>query len=294
MGWQASQLPETGEVALTDDELDTVTGAVDVHGATVRYRRVPNPGAPPLVLIHGARAHWGWWQATLPLLSDGSEIILPDLTGHGDSDHRDEGSYGMATWADEVAAVLELLDTPAWVVGHSMGGQVATYIAALYPQLVRGVVAVDTLFRFPEQHAWEQRPAGARRRVYPDREIAISRFRLTPAETKADPEVFQRVAEQSICEVDGGWTWKFDPAVRNDARFRLAESGVLTPGLPPLGCLYGEHSSFDKDENVAHLSERLDRPVPARVVPDAFHHVPLDAPQSCVELIRALFAELDG
>jgi pimeloyl-ACP methyl ester carboxylesterase len=109
--------------------------AVDSHGTA--------DDRPPLVLLHGLsydRRQWGPTLRELALVDPGRRVVSFDLPGHGGSPRRD--SYQ----TDEVAAVVHQavteagLDSPV-LVGHSLGGVVATIYAATYP--ARGVVNVD-------------------------------------------------------------------------------------------------------------------------------------------------------
>jgi pimeloyl-ACP methyl ester carboxylesterase len=98
---------------------------------------------PPLVLLHGLsydRRQWEPALRELEIIDPGRRVLALDLPGHGNSARRD--SYGTG----EVAAVIHRavtdagLDAPV-VVGHSLGGVLATIYAATYP--ARGVVNVD-------------------------------------------------------------------------------------------------------------------------------------------------------
>ncbi|MFF5500021.1 alpha/beta fold hydrolase [Streptomyces aquilus] len=107
--------------------------AGDLHGT-------PDDERPPLLLLHGLtfdRRHWGPFLAELPA---GRRVLAVDLPGHGASPER--GSYT----PDDVAAAVHRavtaarLDRPV-VVGHSIGGLLATVYGAGHP--VRGVVNID-------------------------------------------------------------------------------------------------------------------------------------------------------
>ncbi|MBW3657837.1 MAG: alpha/beta hydrolase [Actinobacteria bacterium] len=101
---------------------------------------------PPVVFIHG----WGLtsraYARTLPLLARGARVIAPALPGFGRSDPL-PGEY---TW-EKLARWVDLLlehagvDEPAFLVGHSFGGGVATATAAHVPERVRSLVLVNSI-----------------------------------------------------------------------------------------------------------------------------------------------------
>jgi pimeloyl-ACP methyl ester carboxylesterase len=89
---------------------------------------------PPLLLVHGfGGAAWNFSELA-PLLP-GRRLIIPDLPGHGASSPLPAPT--IAGFADVLA---ELLDGPADVLGHSMGGVVALRLAERHPSLVRSLV----------------------------------------------------------------------------------------------------------------------------------------------------------
>jgi pimeloyl-ACP methyl ester carboxylesterase len=88
----------------------------------------------PLLLIHGLTESRRMWDPLLPALASNHAVLAVDLPGHGESGPGD--SYAPDAMADEVAAVVRAvgLDAPT-VVGHSLGGVVATVYAATHPAL---------------------------------------------------------------------------------------------------------------------------------------------------------------
>jgi pimeloyl-ACP methyl ester carboxylesterase len=118
------------------DATDLLRGlAEDVREARGARLRVFHGGdGRPLLLLHGfGGAAWNF-TAMVPLL-EGRRLLVPDLPGHGGSSPLPAPS--LAAFAD---AVADLLDEPAAVFGHSMGGVVALRLAERHPQLVRSVV----------------------------------------------------------------------------------------------------------------------------------------------------------
>jgi pimeloyl-ACP methyl ester carboxylesterase len=101
------------------------------------------PGAP-VVLIHGYAASLHWWDSIVPLLSEDHRVITIDLLGHGGSE-KPAGGYEMENQASIVAEALNRLRVQgAVVVGHSMGGSVATALATQSSELADRVVIVDS------------------------------------------------------------------------------------------------------------------------------------------------------
>jgi lipase len=118
---------------------------VPVSGGTLRVASWAGTGAPVLA-IHGITSSSRTW----PFLADALDnpVFAPDLRGRGRS-HL-PGPVGMAQHAEDCAAVVEATGgVPLVVVGHSMGGFVATVLAARRPDLVRGLVLVDGGLPFP-------------------------------------------------------------------------------------------------------------------------------------------------
>src|SRR5215218_8318144 len=95
-------------------------GQVDVGGGSVHYLAWGDPGRRGLVFVHGGGAHAHWWTHVAATFSRRYRVLAVDLSGHGDSDHRD--TYSLEQWTDEVVAVAEqggVAGLPV-IVGHSM------------------------------------------------------------------------------------------------------------------------------------------------------------------------------
>jgi pimeloyl-ACP methyl ester carboxylesterase len=90
------------------------------------------PGGTPLLLLHGwAISAYLWRHNISALAAAGYRVHAPDLPGHGLSDAPlAKGSYTLETLADDVAALLDVLELErAAVVAQSMGGRIALEVA---------------------------------------------------------------------------------------------------------------------------------------------------------------------
>ena len=105
------------------------------------------PGGRPLLLVHGftgAKEDFAWQMSALA--DSGYHVVAPDLRGHGASDcPAEEASYTLASVADDLAALITALgwERPI-VLGHSMGGMVVQLLALRRPDLVGGLILMDT------------------------------------------------------------------------------------------------------------------------------------------------------
>jgi pimeloyl-ACP methyl ester carboxylesterase len=111
-------------------------------GVSIAYR--DEGKGDPLLLIHGITEDHRAWDVFVPELAQTSRVIRLDLPGHGASSPLP--SYSAQTMIEPVAALVQSLALERLrVVGHSLGGLVATLLGALVP--VRSIVNVDQPLR---------------------------------------------------------------------------------------------------------------------------------------------------
>jgi pimeloyl-ACP methyl ester carboxylesterase len=107
-------------------------------------RRVVDPVAPPILLLHGLGVAGAVWQAFARRLLPHFAAVAPDLRGHGSSDAPPSGYEPLEYATDLVEMIGALIETPPLpVVGHSLGALVALELAHGWPHLVSHVVLLD-------------------------------------------------------------------------------------------------------------------------------------------------------
>jgi pimeloyl-ACP methyl ester carboxylesterase len=117
---------------------------IDLPDGDLQVREDGPAGGRDVVLLHGFACSIGWWDRMVPALARDHHVIRVDLLGHGGSEKPKQG-YGMESQARLVAAALDRLGVRrAAVVGHSMGGSVATALVEERPALVDSLVIVDS------------------------------------------------------------------------------------------------------------------------------------------------------
>jgi pimeloyl-ACP methyl ester carboxylesterase len=120
---------------------------LELDGPDLNVREYGPLADRAVVLLHGYSGSIEWWEKVAPALADsGLRVVAIDLVGHGGSEApRDVAQYGAAGQATAVRRALGALGVRrAVLVGHSMGGHVATAVAESDPDLVERVVVSDT------------------------------------------------------------------------------------------------------------------------------------------------------
>lgn len=138
-------------------------GSIAVDPDTTLHYWRTGGAKPVLLLLHGFQSAALNWLRCAMALEDSYDLILLDFRGHGLSAgpaHR----FSLDQLTADTAALIKALDLGSvFVLGHSMGAEVAGRVAAAYPDQVRAVVMEDPPMRpFSVQQAeplppWMQR-----------------------------------------------------------------------------------------------------------------------------------------
>lgn len=119
------------------------------NGAHV-HEYAADPGAPTVVLLHALAGNVHNWLPVTTSLRGRARLVLVDLPGHGRSASRlpgppDRISEQVVDWLDEVLSAVGVGE--CLLVGHSLGGRVATYYAARGSSAVSRLVLVAPALR---------------------------------------------------------------------------------------------------------------------------------------------------
>jgi pimeloyl-ACP methyl ester carboxylesterase len=246
---------------------------------------------PPIVLVHGAGAHLGWWEAVIgPLHAQGRRVVALELSGHGASGHREV--YSAEIWAHEVLSVIgEVAGGPALLVGHSLGGRVAVCAAAADPALVPRLVLVDAPVRRPgpsHPRVLPSRPLP--RRTHATLDQAVQTFRLRPREPVADAPLLRRIAAAAFAEQGEGWSLRADLSVFGRVPDELL-AAALQSYRGPITLIYGTRSTVVDETGRDFLVEAHAGPTEV-VALEGHHHLTLDQGVELAEAIATRHALL--
>jgi pimeloyl-ACP methyl ester carboxylesterase len=114
------------------------------RGVNLHVRRVVDPPAPPVLLVHGLGVSGSVFQPFARRLLPELAAVAPDLRGHGQSD-APPGGYLPSDYAADLSVLIQdlRLETPLPFIGHSLGALVGLALAEQYPELLRWIVLLD-------------------------------------------------------------------------------------------------------------------------------------------------------
>jgi len=253
-------------------------------------------GAPGLLFMHGNSAHADWWSFIAPLFAEHWRVAAFSFSGMGGSGWRDH--YSVDAYQGEAFAVAEAAglfdaDVAPIFIGHSLGAMVTVAAAADAGGRLRAAVFVDPPFRSPERmREWRDRrdstpPRSLPNKVYPTLAAALARFRFLPPQTSDHPYLVDHIARLSLIEVEGGWSWRFDPELWLKMSWRDT-SHDLTQLKCPTAFVHGERSRLMHPEDFDFMWSAA--PGPLVMIPEAHHHLMVDQPLAFVAGLRGLLA----
>lgn len=104
-----------------------------------------------VVLVHGWGMNHGIWDSVAETLSRHYQVIVIDLPGFGNSADVALAEYSLANVA---LSVLHNIPENAIIIGWSLGGLIAQYIAMYHPEKIKGLVTVASSPRFVADNHW--------------------------------------------------------------------------------------------------------------------------------------------
>ncbi|MFC9629320.1 alpha/beta fold hydrolase [Streptomyces mirabilis] len=135
--------PRVGTVRVAEGERLRSVGLPGIT-LTVRSRPPAREGLPPALYVHGLGGSSQNWSALMPLLDGLVDSEALDLPGFGDSPPPDDGNYSVTGHARAVIRYLDAAERgPVHLFGNSLGGAVATRVAAVRPDLVETLTLIS-------------------------------------------------------------------------------------------------------------------------------------------------------
>ncbi|MBU0603703.1 MAG: alpha/beta hydrolase [Gammaproteobacteria bacterium] len=104
-------------------------------------------GKPVVTLLHGKNFNADYWASTARhLQKQGYGVLMPDQIGFGKSSKPVHYQYSFPALASNTRALMKSLGIErSVVIGHSMGGMLASRFALMFPQTVQQLVLVNPI-----------------------------------------------------------------------------------------------------------------------------------------------------
>jgi non-heme chloroperoxidase len=186
-----------------------MSAAKATDGSKLAYE-VHGTGPREVVLIHGWAMSGSVWDDLLLHLSvEGLKVVVVDLRGAGASDKPATG-YSIGRYAEDVLAVADHAGLKRFaVVGHSMGGQVAQWLAATEPLRIESLCLLNSVpargFTIPPDAATLFTAAGGNADLLL-KVIDMSVRTLTPKQREKLLQVAMSVTPPAVAEAFDAFT----------------------------------------------------------------------------------------
>ncbi len=265
---------------------------VEVDGLRTGFADTGGTERETLLFIHGLAGNASHWIHVAPRFQDRFRVIAVDLPGCGESEPY-PGPYNVRMYARHVQHLMDTLGIPrATIIGHSLGGMVATELALAAPERCARLVLVN--------------PAGYQR--LPQVLKALGHVFLRPAIMNALlPKLYRAVLDQVFAR-HNRYTAQFMTMVR--ASYRDEDIGLVssviyalrddflgrdyTPRLAsirvPLFFLWGAEDKLVPSERIHRVGLELAH-VRAEEIPDCGHMPLIEQPERVIRFIEEALAQ---
>ena len=261
-----------------------------------------DPKNQPVLALHGWQDNAATFDRLIPLFPD-YYWIVPDLPGHGQSQHRGHAAdYSIWHYCVEVMALADALGLEKFIlVGHSMGGSIASLLAGSCPERIEKLVLLDVIGTIttpaansPAQlrESIEKRTRRPLRKagLYPDRTAAEA----ARAKVGVTPEAAALLGERGIEAGEEGYYWRHDQRLTLRSLMSLGEE-QMAAFLAAITCevlLVVSKEAVQREEVIRERAALVKR---IRTVHfDGGHHQHLDGDVAAIAACMRDFLEGSG
>ncbi len=270
-------------------------------GLTIAAKVWGNPNGLPTLALHGWLDNAATFDKIAPLLPD-LYIIAVDLPGHGKSSHY--APENQVHFIDFVINMIKLVNHLQWhqfaLLGHSLGGAIASILAGTIPDRISHLGIIDGLgpMTTPAEHTpmqlrlfcqevLDQEPSTSKPSYHSIEQPIRSRLRVNRMQESSARILVERNLKQAS---DNLWYWRTDPRLLKPSALQLTEeqtiaflSEITAPTTvirPEPGFPFSAKIIQGRINAIKHLDIQK---IPGH------HHVHLDDPEPVAKILRKLF-----
>jgi len=239
-----------------------------------------------------------YFQQSLP----DKRIVAIDWPGHGNSSHKSlDAHYHFIDW---VYDLLQLFELNEWqqvdIVGHSMGGIVASAFSAAFPEKVKSLTLIDAIgfITAKAEESTQQlrdgmlsryksnskKNSNKPKKFHPNIESAIE-ARVAVSDLKYDQA--KLLVERGLLKESQGYSWRSDARLRDVSPYRLTltqAEAFIRDIKCPVQLIYGS-------DGIDMVSTGLKNYAPLLKKFSSYelkggHHVHMEKPEKTTELIK--------
>ncbi|WP_440873931.1 alpha/beta fold hydrolase [Thalassotalea sp. PLHSN55] len=241
----------------------------------------------------------------LPLMPffENKRVIAIDWAGHGFSSHRSgDAHYHFIDW---VYDLLQLFELNQWqrinIVGHSMGGMIASAFSAAFPEKVKSLTLLDSIgfISAKAEQTTDQLRQGMLSRLkgrskqkncHPSQQSAIN------ARVAVSDLAFEQakiIVKRGLVKQADGYIWRADSRLRMTSPYRItyAQAKQFVKDIKvPVQLIYGEKGMEMVTVGLEKFGP-LFNDFTAHQLPGG-HHFHMEVPQATVQLVQAFIENL--
>lgn len=254
----------------------SIPGFVRNGDVQLTMERLGN-GPYHVLFVHGwISSRRMWYEVAARLDPAAFTLHLLDLRGCGRSDRPRDG-HALEDYARDVRAALAAMTQPVMLVGHSMGGKLAQYVAAERPPAIERMILVA-----PGSAAGVRSSAKHREltlQAFGSRE-RIERFQRAAMHRPVSDEAMERIVDDALVASYEHWIGWYDDGRVRDFSNRLTEIDV--PVLTIVG-------SADPLVSVSRVRKDVVDAIDGALfvmLRDAGHNLPIETPDDLAEAVR--------
>ena len=269
--------------------MDTFT--LTIPGFSIACKSWGNPDAPLILALHGWLDNANSFDLLAPYLSDNFYLVAIDLPGHGFSSHLPSGCYYHLI--DGIFTIVQIIDAlqhqKVHLLGHSLGGCIASLFAGVAPERILSLALIEALgpLTSPEKSCRQQLSQYLQySMMIEDKPTKPYSSLLLAAEARAKRgylslENSQLLCERGMYEKEGFFYWRHDKRLLAPSPLHMTEAQVLSClsaiTTKSILCCATNGFSFSEEDMQARIQSVKDITV---VQLSGGHHIHMEKPDA--------------